>query len=333
MSSSSSASSSNTRKRRRRAVLVNKTRDRTTTSLPTSTSIVVNEDEHVVEEPSAKRIKVNDASHLLPNDVSDQVLDSIQFGTVNLALQKLRSLCSGLPVPLMLKHMLHAMLTPNMQTQIEHELDELLKEGIIRQFQMHHLGPTVTGYCYTDDLISYIRKFINSSTTSTYSPSKLNKNNTKQLTTFEKQQQQLTLNRQVANNERTKILGEKFISDVMPQCTNTVISQQHLKQLLQCQDTDIPLLMHLGLITIKDNYDFYFNVPSAGQFITDVKKGREEVQSMLRRKKYKEIMLHTLQERTLKKSSLTIVWHMRELLGLGLAEIIETSNGKMVRLK
>lgn len=282
-------------------------------------------------------------------DDNDNLLDSIQFGTVNLALLKLKQLCQGtIPVPIMLKHMLHAMLEPNMQTQVERELDELIDRGTIRAFHMHHLGSNVTAYCYTEDLIRHIRYTVsqvvnrgdvNRELYDTVGGDDDEKcigvdRDSGALREYRQRQVQLRASALQRDHERLRELSERFICELLPQYTDTAINVDELRGILDCDAlNDITLLMKIGLFTMKDSYTYYFNAPGAGQFITEVKGGREEIVSVLKRKKYREIMLHTLRERKLKKSSLALDWHIRELLGLGTAEITQTSNGPMLKLK
>jgi serine/threonine-protein kinase 19 len=269
------------------------------------------------------------------DDIDDELINSVHFGTVNLALLKLKKLCEDkIPVPIMLKHMLHAMLPPNIRTQIERELDELIGKGIIRQFNLYNLEKTAIGYCYTEDLIQYVRSTVDKILSSEATVSESDLCDLDDMpASLKKKQIELWKERQKEQNRKLKILAEGYITDLIPKYKDTIITHSLLTQTLKCDNSDLALLMKLGLFLSKSVSELYFNVPESGRFVMSVKNGRIELQSILGRKKYKEMMLHTLRERRLKKSHLSIDWHIKELMGLGLVQLIQTSNGIMVQLK
>lgn len=61
-------------------------------------------------------------------------------------------------------------------------------------------------------------------------------------------------------------------------------------------------------------------------------QGRNELLSVLRRKKYKEMMMSCLEKKHLRFSPLDMRFHIRDLIGSGQLKTVETPSGLIVRV-
>lgn len=61
-------------------------------------------------------------------------------------------------------------------------------------------------------------------------------------------------------------------------------------------------------------------------------QGRKELISILKRTKYKEMMLATLEKKQLRYSPMDIRFHIRDLIGSGLLKTAQTATGIVVRI-
>jgi serine/threonine-protein kinase 19 len=284
-----------------------------------------------------------------------ETLTSEQFSSTNLAMQKLRGLFSSqmlqmrrytsnykfiLP-PIILRHMLYAMVED--RTEVDRQIDEYLKENKVRQFHLYTLGRDAIGYVFTEDYVNAIHKIIDLQRRDLESHKKETTLNTEEVDKYalrlRKQREQNAVKFGNAIDatsnaeELEKIVLERFEKDLLPKCRDTFVSRDQVRTLLACQDRHINVLIRLGLLTIKDEASFWFSVPNVGLFLDYLVKGREELVERLKRKKYKEMMLHTMESTLMKKSPLGNMFHVRDLLGSGCAECIMTSNGAMIALR
>lgn len=124
-------------------------------------------------------------------------------------------------------------------------------------------------------------------------------------------------------------------------------------------------LLKIGMLTICNAQSFYFAVPNMGDFMQQVITGREIILTIIKRKKFKEIMLDQLSsafirmvqngKRKKKETSifeelkkekreqssfklvankcLSFWFHIREMLGSNFIESISTPGGTMIALK
>lgn len=61
-------------------------------------------------------------------------------------------------------------------------------------------------------------------------------------------------------------------------------------------------------------------------------QGRNEVLSLLKRKRYKEMMLAALEKKRLRFSPLDMRFHLRDLIGSGHLKIVQTPTGLIIRV-
>lgn len=68
------------------------------------------------------------------------------------------------------------------------------------------------------------------------------------------------------------------------------------------------------------------------QILCTLFQGRKELLSLLGRRKYKEMMMASLETKRLRFSPLDMRFHIRDLIGSGQLKIIQTPSGLIVRV-
>lgn len=100
------------------------------------------------------------------------------------------------------------------------------------------------------------------------------------------------------------------------------------------KDEHISLLINAGLVTrqLIDPDMYWFAIPNIGSVLKGLSQGRKELLSFLNRRKYKEMMLATLESKRLRFSPLDIRFHLRDLIGSGHLKTAHTPTGLVVRV-
>ncbi|XP_024024671.1 serine/threonine-protein kinase 19 homolog isoform X2 [Morus notabilis] len=100
------------------------------------------------------------------------------------------------------------------------------------------------------------------------------------------------------------------------------------------KDEHISLLINAGLLTrqLIDPNMYWFTIPNIGSILKGISQGRKEVLSLLNRRRYKEMMLASLEKKHLRLSSLDMRFHLRDLIGSGHLKIVQTPTGLVVQV-
>lgn len=120
---------------------------------------------------------------------------------------------------------------------------------------------------------------------------------------------------------------EAFIRKILPQHTSASISSldllNDLKENMERDDPEpeltISTLLQLGALSRQpnDHTTYQFSIPGLGQLLTFIRKGREEIMGILSSRQYKEMSVSELLKIKMKKSKLSVSWHLRDLVSLG----------------
>lgn len=102
----------------------------------------------------------------------------------------------------------------------------------------------------------------------------------------------------------------------------------------QVKEEHISLLINAGLLTrqLIDPDMYWFTIPNIGSVLKGLSQGRKELLSFLNRRKYKEMMMATLEKKRLRHSPLDMRFHLRDLIGTGYVKTAETPTGLVVRV-
>ncbi|XP_057484205.1 uncharacterized protein LOC130770687 isoform X4 [Actinidia eriantha] len=101
-----------------------------------------------------------------------------------------------------------------------------------------------------------------------------------------------------------------FMDDYLNQCS-------FLSSGGNVKDQHISLLINAGLLTrqLIDPNMYWFAIPNVGSLLKGISQGRKELLSFLNRRKYKEMMLASLEKKNLRLSPLDMRFHLRDLIG------------------
>ncbi|KAG6662757.1 serine/threonine-protein kinase 19 isoform X4 [Carya illinoinensis] len=100
------------------------------------------------------------------------------------------------------------------------------------------------------------------------------------------------------------------------------------------KDGHISLLINAGLFTrqLIDPNMYWFAIPNIGSVLKGLSQGRKEVLSFLNRRRYKEMMLTSMEKKRLRLSPLDMRFHLRDLIGSGHLKTNQTSTGLVVQV-
>lgn len=88
----------------------------------------------------------------------------------------------------------------------------------------------------------------------------------------------------------------------------------------------------MGSGTRSSTEDFSFALPYCGDFVKSIDSGRCEIVNIIKRSRYKQILGSKLDSIKLRKSSMSVQWHVKDLVGSGDLERHETTVGPLFRL-
>ncbi|XP_054985085.1 serine/threonine-protein kinase 19 isoform X5 [Sorex araneus] len=92
-------------------------------------------------------------------------------------------------------------------------------------------------------------------------------------------------------------------------------------------------LVNAGVLTVRDAGSWWLAVPGAGRFIKYFVKGRQAVLGMVRKAKYRELLLSELLGRRAPAAvRLGLAYHVHDLIGAQLVDCVSTTSGTLLRL-
>lgn len=133
-----------------------------------------------------------------------------------------------------------------------------------------------------------------------------------------------------AKDDKQREALEYFLEDVIPSYRNASITEMELNKGAIKSDRSIELV-RAGFLTMKDVDIFHFSVPQVGLLLKNRRAGNKEVLKIVSSKQYNEILLRDLEEKRLRRSEFDTQFHIRDLVGSGQLEVIETTMGKLIR--
>ncbi|XP_031377321.1 serine/threonine-protein kinase 19 isoform X2 [Punica granatum] len=118
-----------------------------------------------------------------------------------------------------------------------------------------------------------------------------------------------------------------FLDDYINQCSLLSLGGK-------VKDQHVSLLINGGVLIrqLIDPDMYWFAIPSIGSVLKGLSQGRKELLGLLSRKKYKEMMMATLEKKRLRLSPLDMRFHLRDLIGSGHLKTISTPTGLVVRV-
>ncbi|XP_005389462.1 PREDICTED: serine/threonine-protein kinase 19 [Chinchilla lanigera] len=126
---------------------------------------------------------------------------------------------------------------------------------------------------------------------------------------------------------------QKFLASVLPACGDLSFQQDQMTQTFGFRDAEITHLVNAGVLTVRDAGSWWLAVPGAGRFIKYFVKGRQAVLGMVRKAKYRELLLSELLGRRAPAAvRLGLAYHVHDLIGAQLVDCVSTTSGTLLRL-
>ena len=145
--------------------------------------------------------------------------------------------------------------------------------------------------------------------------------------------------------------GEKlfdwFLSSLVARISHCYVSDLQMERELRAflasvegadpnaYDAHITLLIRSGLLTRRTSVHggYWISVPNVGVFVKSLNAGRKRLLGIVRRRKRSEMLQWDLEKVKLpKKTTLGTPFHLRDALGSGVFEQVETTCGPLLRL-
>ncbi|KAK4573122.1 hypothetical protein RGQ29_031191 [Quercus rubra] len=188
------------------------------------------------------------------------------------------------------------------RTQVDRELESLRREKVVRIFKLN-TGQDDHAIMFLDDYLNQMENVV------------------KRLEEKEGDQ--------VFKWFRTHVIDSKLEPSIEHQELYTLLSLGGM-----VKDGHISLLINAGLLTrqLIDPNMYWFAIPNIGSVLKGLSQGRKEVLSFLNRRRYKEMMLASMEKKCLRFSPLDMRFHLRDLIGSGHLKTVQTSTGLLVRV-
>ncbi|KAL7151601.1 hypothetical protein ABFS83_04G042400 [Erythranthe nasuta] len=259
---------------------------------------------------SRKRRRDEESEAELDNDDDDsQSLALEENFTFSDTLMALRMMRTQFPrtekvtvQPFVLRSQLYSSLKD--RTQVDMELESLRRDRVLRIFKLN-TGQDDHAVMFMDDYINQIERVV----------------------------------KRIEDKKQDDIrVFEWFKIHVIQSKLDTSIGHQELFSLLssggKVKEEHISQLINAGLLIrqLIDQNMYWFSIPNIGSVLKGLSQGRKEVLSILNRRKYKEMMLVSLEKKRLRLSPLDMRFHVRDLIGSGHLKTIQTPSGLIVKV-
>ncbi|KAF6987349.1 hypothetical protein CFC21_005003 [Triticum aestivum] len=228
---------------------------------------------------------------------STSLEDNLIFSDTLIALQLMRT-----QFPKLEKSQLYSSVKD--RTQVDRDLESLKKDRVLRVFKLN-TGQDDHAIMFMDDYLKQMESAVRRSTGK-------NKDGSEVFDWFEKYVLRSKLDVSIDHLELCSLLSHGG----------------------DARDKHITLLMNAGLLTrqLIDPNMYWFSIPSIGPILKGLSQGRKEVLSLLGRRKYKEMLLSSLEKTRLRLSPLDVRFHLRDLIGSGHVKTVQTPTGLLARM-
>ncbi|XP_057798114.1 uncharacterized protein LOC131014236 isoform X2 [Salvia miltiorrhiza] len=250
---------------------------------------------------SRKRPRHEEAEPQTEKDVENSpslsLEDNFTFSDTLMALRMMRA-----QFPHIQKSQLYSSIKN--RTEVDREIESLKRERVVRIFKLN-TGQDDHAIMFTDDYINQIEHVVR----------RMEEKNTNNLVVF-----------------------EWFKTHVIQSKLDTSIGHQELWSFLslggKVKEEHISQLISAGLLIrqLIDQNMYWFSIPNIGSVLKGLSQGRKELLSLLNRRKYKEMMMASLEMKRLRFSPLDMRFHLRDLIGSGQLKISQTPSGLIVRV-
>ncbi|OMP11127.1 Serine-threonine protein kinase 19 [Corchorus olitorius] len=223
------------------------------------------------------------------------------------------------------------------RTQVDRELESLKREKVVRIFKLN-TGQDDHGIMFFDDYLKQIDHVVK----------RMEERKQGDFEVFKWFREHVIESKLEPSIEHQELINSLLVlssssSDHIPKTQNHFMSFTNHSVDFHCsllslggrvRDQHISLLINAGLITrqLIDPSMYWFAIPNIGSILKGLSQGRKELLSLLNRKRYKEMMLASLEKMRLRFSPLDMRFHLRDLIGSGLLKTAHTPTGIVIRI-
>ncbi|XP_038624549.1 serine/threonine-protein kinase 19 isoform X2 [Tachyglossus aculeatus] len=127
---------------------------------------------------------------------------------------------------------------------------------------------------------------------------------------------------------------KRFLDSVLPACGDLSFQQEQMAQTFGFRDQEITQLVNAGILTVRDAGSWWLAVPGAGRFVKVFVKGRQAVLGMVRKARYRQLLLAEVLSRRRAPATvpLGLAYHVHDLIGAQLVDCVPTTSGTLLRL-
>ncbi|KAM4070047.1 hypothetical protein ACB094_12G135700 [Castanea mollissima] len=256
-----------------------------------------------------KRQRDQQPTETQTNQLHHQILsleDNLSFTDTLVALRMMRAQFPRIDKvsiqPFVLRSQLYSSVKD--RTQVDRELESLRREKVVRIFKLN-TGQDDHAIMFLDDYLNQMENVVKR---------------------FEEKKEG---DLDVFKWFRTHVINSKLEPSIEHQELYTLLSLGGM-----VKDGHISLLINGGLLTrqLIDPNMYWFTIPNIGSVLKGLSQGRKEVLSSLNRRRYKEMMLASMEKKRLRFSPLDMRFHLRDLIGSGHLKTVQTSTGLLVRV-
>ncbi|KAL4596499.1 hypothetical protein ACB092_12G167400 [Castanea dentata] len=256
-----------------------------------------------------KRQRDQQPTETQTNQLHHQILsleDNLSFTDTLVALRMMRAQFPRIDKvsiqPFVLRSQLYSSVKD--RTQVDRELESLRREKVVRIFKLN-TGQDDHAIMFLDDYLNQMENVVKR---------------------FEEKKEG---DLEVFKWFRTHVIDSKLEPSIEHQELYTLLSLGGM-----VKDGHISLLINAGLLTrqLIDPNMYWFAIPNIGSVLKGLSQGRKEVLSFLNRRRYKEMMLASMEKKRLRFSPLDTRFHLRDLIGSGHLKTVQTSTGLLVRV-
>ncbi|GER29679.1 serine/threonine-protein kinase [Striga asiatica] len=279
-------------------------------------------------EPSTSRKRPRDQESVeleSENDVDNpKALSGEENYTFSDTLMALRMMHAQFPQiakvsiqPFILRSQLYSSIKD--RTQVDRELESFRRDKVLRIFKLN-TGQDDHAIMFLDDYIKQIDYV-------TRRMEEKNKNDGTVFDWFKTHVIQLKLDTSISHQELCQLLS-----------LGGTVEEEHISKLISAGLIFLCLYSNYGraiLFKIRQLIDpdmYWFSIPNIGSVLKGLSQGRKELLSILNRRKYKEMILASLEKKRLRLSPLDMRFHLRDLIGSGRLKTIQSPSGLIVRI-
>ena len=194
--------------------------------------------------------------------------------------------------PIIHQHQIYSMIQN--KTAVDREIESLRASNKVRLFKADSNLEDIS-ICSTDDFKNHIKTHVLN----------FNDKTVKEIISHSKTSQ-----------SEFKCLIEKFQNEILNEFKELSITEFELKKNYHLTESEITVLIQIGLLTIKNPSSWWFAIPFVGTFRKNLTDARKSLLNVLKKKKYKEASLEELYKRDVKKiNQIGLIYLISDLIG------------------